>query len=59
MIQKNEIGLKLLEMFKDDCMIMTSRWFDDAKADEKLDFESSRFVSKQFVGMLKSFAFLS
>ncbi len=58
MIQKNEIGLKLLEIFEDDCMIMTSQWFQDAKIDGKLDFESSHFVSKQFVGMLKSFAFL-
>ena len=58
MMQKNEIGLKLLEIFTDDCMIMTSQWFDDAKADKKLNFESSHFVSKQFVGMLKSFAFI-
>ncbi len=58
MVQKNEIGLKVLELFKDDCMIMTAQWFADAKADEKLDFESSEFVSRQFVGMLKSFAFL-
>lgn len=58
MIQKNEIGLKLLEEAKDDCMIMTANWFDDAKKDGKLQFESSQFVSKQFIGMLKSFAFI-
>ncbi len=58
MIQKNTIGSKLLEMAKDECMIMTSKWFDEAKADKKLLFESSAFVSQQFIGMLKSFAFL-
>ncbi|WP_418181047.1 TetR/AcrR family transcriptional regulator [Aliarcobacter lanthieri] len=57
MIQKNEIGLKLLAYEKDDCMDMTSKWFEKAKENEKLDFESSLFVSKQFIGMIKSFAF--
>ncbi len=57
-IQKNSIGLKLLEIIKDDCMIMTSQWFEDAKSDGKLLFESSSFVSQQFIGMLKSFAFI-
>lgn len=58
MIQKNEIGLKLLQIGKDHCMIMTSTWFENAKKDNKLDFESSFFVSKQFIGMIKSFAFI-
>lgn len=58
MMQKNAIGLKLLEMTKDECMLMTSKWFDNAKADKKLTFENSAFVSQQFIGMLKSFAFL-
>lgn len=58
MIQKNTIGLKLLEIAKDECMHMTSKWFDDAKIDKKLTFENSAFVSQQFIGMLKSFAFL-
>ncbi|MFV7791018.1 TetR/AcrR family transcriptional regulator [Aliarcobacter lanthieri] len=57
MIQKNEIGLKLLSYEKDDCMDMTSKWFEKAKENKKLDFESSLFVSKQFIGMIKSFAF--
>ena len=57
MIQKNEIGLKLLEHAKDECMDMTSQWFEAAKADGKLDFDSALFVSKQFIGMIKSFAF--
>ncbi|RBQ30992.1 TetR family transcriptional regulator [Arcobacter sp. FW59] len=57
MIQKNEIGLKLLAYERDDCMDMTSKWFDKAKENKKLDFESSLFVSKQFIGMIKSFAF--
>jgi len=58
MIQKNSIGVKLLDIVKDDCMIMTAQWFEDAKSDGKLVFESSSFVSKQFIGMIKSFAFL-
>ncbi|MFW3427202.1 TetR/AcrR family transcriptional regulator [Aliarcobacter butzleri] len=57
MIQKNEIGLKLLTYAKDDCMDMTSKWFEKAKENGKLDFESSLFISKQFIGMIKSFAF--
>ena len=58
MIQKNEVGLKLLEEIKDECMLMTIQWFEAAKADQKLKFESAQFVSKQFIGMIKSFAFL-
>jgi TetR/AcrR family transcriptional regulator of autoinduction and epiphytic fitness len=57
MIQKSEIGLKLLESAKDECMEMSVIWFEKAKADGKLNFESSLFVSKQFIGMIKSFAF--
>lgn len=57
MIQKNSIGLKLLEKVKDDCMIMTSLWFEEAKKDGKLDFKEASFVSRQFIGMIKSFAF--
>lgn len=57
MIQKNDIGIKLLKMEKDECLNMTALWFEDAKQDGKLDFESSVFVSKQFIGMIKSFAF--
>ena len=55
MIQKNQIGLKVLERVKDDCMIIVAQWFEDAKKDGKLDFESSSFVSRQFIGMIKSF----
>jgi len=55
MIQKNQIGLKVLDTVKDDCMLMVSKWFEDAKKDGKLEFESSAFVSKQFIGMIKSF----
>ena len=59
-IQKNEIGLKLLETTRDDCMIMTSTWFNDAREDGKLKFDDdASFVSRQFIGMIKSFAFLS
>lgn len=57
MIQKNEIGLKLLEIAKDDTLNMTQKWFDYAKEDGKLYFEDSSFVSKQFIGMIKTFAF--
>jgi TetR/AcrR family transcriptional regulator of autoinduction and epiphytic fitness len=55
MIQKNQIGLKVLDTVKDDCMLMVTQWFEDAKKDGKLEFESSAFVSKQFIGMIKSF----
>jgi TetR/AcrR family transcriptional regulator, regulator of autoinduction and epiphytic fitness len=55
MIQKNQIGLKVLDIVKDDCMLMVVQWFEDAKKDGKLDFESSSFVSRQFIGMIKSF----
>lgn len=34
---------------------MVVQWFEDAKKDGKLEFESSAFVSKQFIGMIKSF----
>lgn len=56
-IQKNEIGLKLLESSKDDCMIMTATWFEEAKKDGKLNFDDASFVSRQFIGMIKSFVF--
>lgn len=55
MIQKNQIGLKVLDIVKDDCMLMVVQWFEDAKKDGKLEFESSAFVSRQFIGMIKSF----
>lgn len=57
MIQKNEIGIKLLEITKDECMEMTVTWFDKAKDSGKLNFENSLFVSKQFIGMIQAFAF--
>ena len=57
MIQKNSIGLKLLEDGKDDFMIMTASWFEKAKEEGKLEFKESAFVAKQFIGMIKSFAF--
>ena len=58
MIQKNAIGLKLLEISKDDYLIMTASWFEEAKKEGKLFFDDATFISKQFIGMLKSFAFL-
>lgn len=58
MIQKNSIGLKIIEILNDDCLTMTSSWFEEAKQNEKLNFKSSTFVSKQFIGMIKSFAFI-
>ena len=57
MIQKNEMGLKLLELAKDNYQEMTAMWFEKAKEDGKLNFKNSSFVSKQFIGMIKSFAF--
>lgn len=58
MIQKNSIGLKIIEILNDDCLTMTSSWFEEAKQNGKLNFKSSTFVSKQFIGMIKSFAFI-
>lgn len=57
MIQKNEIGKKILEIAKEDNIIMTQKWFEDAKNDKKLDFDDSFFIAKQFIGMIKAFAF--
>lgn len=57
MIQKNVIGLKLLENAKDECMEMMAPWFEQAKQDGKLHFDSSLFVSKQFIGIIKTFAY--
>jgi TetR/AcrR family transcriptional regulator of autoinduction and epiphytic fitness len=57
MIQKNSIGQKLLEMKKDDMMEISAKWFEAAKMDGKLAFDDSLFVAKQFIGMIKSFAF--
>lgn len=57
MIQKNDIGLKLIQNAQDECLIMTSSWFSEAKKREVLKFDSSDFVSTQFIGMIKSFAF--
>jgi len=57
MIQKNAIGQKLREIKKDDAMEMTVKWFEDAKRDGKLQYEDTLFVAKQFIGMIKSFAF--
>lgn len=58
MIQKNQIGLKLLNDSTDYYNVMTIKWFEDAKNDNKLNFDCASFVAKQFIGMLKSFAFL-
>lgn len=57
MIQKNDIGLKLIENAKDECLLMTSEWFKEAKKRNYLKYDSSDFVSTQFIGMIKSFAF--
>lgn len=58
MIQKNNIGLKLINKSKDVGLDMTAMWFEKAKKDGKLMFDDSLFVAKQFIGMIKSFAFL-
>jgi len=57
MIQKNNIGEKILAQMTENCMLMTAQWFEEAKKDDKLNFESSSFLSTQFIGMIKSFAF--
>lgn len=57
MIQKNDIWEKLLSQMSEDCMLMAAQWFEEAKKDNKLDFENSSFLSTQFIGMIKSFAF--
>jgi len=36
---------------------MTSKWFEEAKKEGKLHFESADFVARQFIGFIKSFAF--
>lgn len=57
MIQKNNMGLKLIQNAQDECLLMTSTWFSEAKKRGVLKFDSSDFVSTQFIGMIKSFAF--
>lgn len=58
MIQKNDIGKKLTKEFNDNYLLMTSKWFEKAKEKEKLVFEDGSFVAKQFIGMIKAFAFM-
>jgi len=55
LMQKNEIGQKLLKDVKDVGLDMTALWFEKAKEDNKLEFENSVFTAKQFMGMIKSF----
>jgi len=55
LMQKNEIGQKLLKDVKDVGLAMTALWFEKAKEDKKLEFEDSIFTAKQFMGMIKSF----
>ncbi len=59
LIQRNEIGIKLIEQKngKEINIEMTKKWLEDAKADKKLNFDDPYFVAKQFIGMIKSFAF--
>lgn len=56
-IQRNEIGLKVIKTLQDNCMLITTRWFLDAKNNKMLDFDDEGFVAQQFIGMLKIFAF--
>jgi len=60
LIQKNEIGVKLLNQTCKDSeinIIMTKNFLEEAKKDGKLFFDDSEFVARQFIGMIKSFAF--
>jgi len=57
LIQKNQIGVKLLEDVKEDNIIMTAKWFEQAQKAGKLNIDDSEFVAQQFIGMIKAFAF--
>ncbi len=57
LIQKNQIGVKLLEDVNKDNIIMTANWFEQAHKAGKLHIDDSEFVAKQFIGMIKAFAF--
>lgn len=57
MIHRNDIGLKIINSAQDNCLLMATKWFEDAKNDGKLKFENASFVSQQFIGMIKSFVF--
>lgn len=57
MIQKNDIGLKILKENKKDRMSIVEDWFNKAKELNLLEFDDTTFVSKQFIGLIKTFAF--
>jgi len=57
LIQKNQIGVKLLKDVNEDNIIMTAKWFEEAQKAGKLDIDDSEFVAHQFIGMIKAFAF--
>ena len=57
LIQKNEIGLKLYPHVKEDNLLMSIDWFEQASKDGKLNIDDPSFVSRQFMGMIKSFAY--
>ncbi|WP_428026526.1 TetR/AcrR family transcriptional regulator [Arcobacter sp.] len=57
LIQKNEIGVKLLEEVNEDNITMTTNWFEQAHKDGKLNIDDSEFIARQFIGMIKAFAF--
>lgn len=58
MVQRSNVGQKILDNTKDEYVTMTAKWFEEAKEQSKLDFEDSLFVAKQFIGVIKSFAFI-
>ena len=57
LIQKSEIGLKLLPHVKEDNLLMSIDWFEQASKDAKLNIDDASFVSRHFMGMIKSFAY--
>lgn len=58
MIQKNDMGMKLTKEFDDNYLLMTSKWFEKAREKGQLEFEDGIFVARQFIGVIKAFAFI-
>lgn len=57
MMNECEITSMIKEIAKDHIFENLAKWFDDAKADGKLQFDDTQFVTQQFVGNIKCFAF--
>ncbi len=57
MIQKNKLGIRITnELIEDDISII-SIWFIKAKETGYFNFDDPHFITRQYIGMIKSFTF--